>query len=99
MEPRDLNMPAIAEPYREKHMPAFRAMARNLLKQGLADGDHHSKMPISSSPTSTLSRSGFADGIALRRRASTMAGYEAIREQDETEPSNNRTLVVLEQLE
>ena len=75
MEPRDLNMPAIAEPDREKHMPAFRATARNLLKQGLADGDHHSKGAHFLFADQHVEPLRFADGI----RAASHAHHGRLR--------------------
>jgi uncharacterized protein DUF1559 len=43
MQPRDLTMPAITEPDRERLMAALRHTDQDLLQQGLASRDHHSK--------------------------------------------------------
>ncbi len=77
MEPRDLNMPAITEPDREKYIPAFRATDQDLLKQGLADGDHHSKGAHFLFADQHVEPLRFADGIPLRVML-TIAGYEVI---------------------
>jgi hypothetical protein len=45
MSPQDLNMPAVAEPDRGKLFAAFRATDLDLLEQGMADRDYHSKGP------------------------------------------------------
>ena len=75
MEPRDLNMPAIAEPKGEKFMAALRATGTDLLRQGIADRDHHSKGANFLFADQHVERFKINDGAFLRAQL-TIAGGE-----------------------
>jgi prepilin-type processing-associated H-X9-DG protein len=75
MEPRDLVMPAIREPDREKYTAALGATDQVLLNQGLADREHHSKGVNFFFADQHVEPFQIDDG-ALLRSMFTIDGYE-----------------------